>query len=53
MVSQFFFRTFGPQFGLKIKRGGPPGLSPGSATAEYQRLIVIAKGKSEVKRVNS
>ena len=53
MVSQFFFRTFGPQFGLKIKRGGPPGPFPGSVTPEYQHLIVIAKGKSEVKRVNS
>ena len=29
---KFFFRPFGPQFGLKIKGGAPPGPSPGSAT---------------------
>ena len=27
-----FFRRFGPQFGAKIRRGGPPGPFPGSAT---------------------
>ena len=27
-----FFQPFGPQFGLKIKEGCPPGPSPGSAT---------------------
>ena len=30
---QFFFRPFGPQFGLKIRGADPPGPSPGSATA--------------------
>ena len=36
LVTKKIFRPFGPQFGLKIKgggAGGPPGLSPGSATA--------------------
>ena len=28
-----FFRSFGPQFGLKIRRGRASGPSPGSATA--------------------
>ena len=30
--------SFGPQFGLKIRRVGlgPPGPSPGSATATYE-----------------
>ena len=35
-VSKIFFRPFRPQFVLKIRGGGaagPPGLSPGSATA--------------------
>ena len=29
-----FFRPFKPQFGLKIRGGGPPGPSPKSATAQ-------------------
>ena len=28
-----FFRPLGPQFGVKVRGGGPPGPSPGSATA--------------------
>ena len=34
-LKKFCFRPFGPQFGLKIRGGGavPPGLAPGSATA--------------------
>ena len=30
---KFFFRPFGPHFGLKIRGAGSPGPSPGSATA--------------------
>ena len=30
-----YFRPLGPQFGLKIE-GGPPGPSPGSATANWE-----------------
>ena len=33
---KFFFRPFGPQFGLNIRRrAGPPGPSPGSATVYH------------------
>ena len=34
---KFFFRPFGPQFGLKIRAGGagPPVPSPGSANCEW------------------
>ena len=34
---KIFFRPFGPQFHLKIREvgGGPPGPSPGSATAKH------------------
>ena len=31
-VSKNIFQPFGPHFGVKIRGGGPPGLSPGSAT---------------------
>ena len=30
-----FIRPFGPQFGLKIRGGGHPGPSPGSATDSH------------------
>ena len=36
-----FFRPFGPQFDLKIRcggGGGPPGPSPGSATAVKPKI---------------
>ena len=32
LTKKSFFWPFGPQFGLKIRGGGPPGPSPGSDT---------------------
>ena len=31
-LKKIFFGPFGPHFGLKIRGGGPPGPSPGSAS---------------------
>ena len=41
-LQKFFFRPFGPQFGLKIRGGGggSPGPSPGSATEEISVLFL-------------
>ena len=42
-----FFRPFKPQFGLKIRGGGPPGPSPKSATAQRlpwgQRKVTVVE----------
>ena len=35
-VSNLFYRPLGPQFGLKIRGGGP---SPGSPTADVPRMV--------------
>ena len=40
-VSEHFCRPFGPQFGLKIRGGGPPGTSPGCATACLPGLPMV------------
>ena len=49
-LQTFFFRTFGPQFGLKIRGAAPPGPSPGSATVtsmphERQARVRMVKVK--------
>ena len=41
-----FFRCFGPQFGLKIRGGGPPGPSPGTATAPEAVDCLICEFKN-------
>ena len=38
-LQKIFFQLFGPHFGRKIRGGGPPGPSPGSATATLAILI--------------
>ena len=37
-VQKEFFRSFGPQFGLKIEEGWPPGPFPGSASASQDKI---------------